>query len=172
MPSRHRRLARALVQLDAAIGGGPRKRLPRAVRPQDFNAIDGGDVTQAEVCARLTAREVAFRGVQPTDPSPRAGMDGDLGAEGIALVHRIEGSHAQPVAARGDVAEQAGGAANRREQQVDPAIGVDIATSQATRDIALAAEGVIVQRDVLESPRSIAAKELIALPISAPEGPE
>src|SRR5206468_11828023 len=107
-----------LAQRDRLVGAAAGEGFPHTVRPENLDAVHPPRRPQAEVDPRVAAAQVARRRADEAGPRPPPRPDGDLGAAGVTLEGRVEGADDQPVAAaRRDVAEQAGPAARRGQEQ-------------------------------------------------------
>src|SRR5205823_1282209 len=130
-----------LSHLDNLIRRTAGEALGRAVRPADFDGLDLCGRAQAEMGTRVVAAQVAGTGIDPGVPPSPAGLDDDLGAVGIALQGRVDGADDEPVAAgRDDVAEKPGRAADGGDEQIEPAVVVDVADDETAADVGIAAE--------------------------------
>ena len=120
--------------------------------------------------AGVVAAEVAGPGVEVLHPAPAPRPHRDLGAIGVAAQDRIEGPDHQPVAARrGDVAKDAGRTGERRHDQVQGTVAVDVAARQAATHVRLTAERGVGRRDVPKPAVAAVGKQLVALLVVAPE---
>src|SRR5262245_2692098 len=138
-------LAFATLHLDDAIHLRTRKTFHAAVRPKDLDGLDLVRRAETEVGARIVAAQVAVGRLDQALPAPRAGLDADLGADGVALESGIDGADDQPVAALwGDVAQDLRGPANNRDHEVERAVAVQVADRQATGHVRLAAKGRVI----------------------------
>src|SRR5262245_46249926 len=83
--------------------------------------------------------------------APRAGFDDNLGAVGVAFQVGIDGADAEPVAALGgDVAEQPCGPGDARDEQVKPAVAIEVRAHQAAENAGSGAERVVGRREIAE----------------------
>src|SRR5438093_4626485 len=124
--------ALAPQQLHYLIRRSAGEGLPGAVRPEDLDGIQPRRRSQAEVGATILAAQVALVRVDPADPAPAAGPNGDFRAVRVAPERRIDRLYHQPVAALGrHVAIQASRSGDGSHQEVQSPVAVDVGGNQS-----------------------------------------
>src|SRR5439155_14046732 len=104
---------------------------------------------EAEMGAWVVAAQVTITGIDPALPAAFTRHDGDLGAVGVAPQPRVDGADRQPVALFwSHIAIEPGRPGNRRHEQVEGAVIIDIAARQPTGDIRGSAQRTVVERDI------------------------
>src|SRR5262249_28290353 len=92
-----------------------------------------------------------------------------LGAQSVALAGGVGGADEQPVAALWrHVAEQAGAAADRGDEQVHAAVTVEVRVSQAAADVRSRAQRRLTRRAVAEPAPACVGEALVPLQVAVP----
>src|SRR5690348_10175795 len=98
---------------------------------------------------RIIAAQIAVTRIDTPHPAAAAGLNRNLGSVGVALQSRVERPDDEPMALfRGNIAKEAGSTSNRRNQQVEGAIVIDVAAGQSARNRRSTAERSVLLGDI------------------------
>src|SRR5262249_3936053 len=145
----------------------------RSVGPDYSQGVDAVHRPQAEMSARVIAAQIAGARVNHSPPTAAGGVQRDFRSRSIPVQSRIECANHQPVALlRRYVSEYLSVSADISGNEIDGAIPVQIGPGQAAADGCCAAKHRVLRRNVVKPALAFVGKDLIAIGILRPEGPQ
>ncbi len=130
------RFSGAADELDEPVRGGGGELFLQAVRPADPDLIDAPRGPESEMRPGVTGGKVAVSAADGSDKALSTADHGDARSDCVASEPRVDGANTEPMpSARRIVAIKTGGAFDVAYQQVDVAVGIDVANRQTTCDL-------------------------------------